>query len=316
MKEVKNVRRKVGAVNMNGLKKNVVYILIIAFATVVIFPVISFIINAILDREMSITVFLDNISFGYFMDLVVSKEVHLAFYQTTPLSPINVLFWAISVVGLIMILFSSFGPNEKSQFEQKEEYASQGTARFQTDKEIKKNYYSDNEMKGWFLGSIQSNDYRVGMSAAIHQINNLPKLNSQVNVVGPPGSNKTTGFVYPNMFHIPYAYKDSNESPDIIVTDPKGEILSYTGNYLKVNNYDIKIIDFLHLKYGDTVNPIAYVEEELDIMKIASGFVGAAAMKDAKSQNADPIWEQGETLLLASLIAFVLEVYPPEQHTF
>lgn len=301
---------------MKSLKKNIVYILIILIATVVLFPVLAYIINSILDRELSISVLLENISFGYFIDLVSSKEVQLEFYRISPLSPITVAFWGISGFGLLMIFLSAYGPNEKSQFEQKEEYASQGTARFQTEKEIKNNYYNEEQIQGWFFGSLQVNNYKVGMSAAIHGINNISKLNSQINVVGPPGSNKTTGFVYPNMFHIPYAYKDSNESPDIIVTDPKGEILAYTGNYLKSNNYEIKIIDFLHLKYGDTVNPIAYIDEELDIMKIASGFVGAAAMKDAKSQNADPIWEQGETLLLASLISFVLKVYPPEQHTF
>lgn len=297
---------------MKPIRKNILYLSILAVACVGLFPILSYIVNGILDRAIKIEDFQKNLNFGYFFDLFMSKEVHLSYYA---FNPINIGLWAIIGYGILMILFSSFGPKEKDQFEQKEEYASHGTSRFQREDEINKNYYED-KREGWFLGSNNEYKFKLGMSAAVHAIENFGKLNGQINVVGPPGSDKTTGFVYPNMFYIPFAYRNSEDKPDIIVTDPKGEILSYTGRYLTENNYEVKIIDFLHLKYGDTVNPLAYIEEEEDIMKIATGFVGAAAMKNAKSQNADPIWEQGEGLLLAALISFVLEVYPPEEQSF
>lgn len=62
--------------------------------------------------------------------------------------------------------------------------------------------------------------------------------------------------------------------------------------------------------------PLIEIEEQKDIIKIASDFVLSVGMENAKFRNVDPIWQQGETLLLAALIAFVLEVYEKEDHRF
>lgn len=297
------------------LKKNILYFILISIGAFILFPVLAYLINSLLDRDISFEQLKSEFSFDYVLNLLINGDVYVSFFKFTELNPINIGFIGVSVIGYLFIILGNFGPSEKNKFERKENYGSHGTARFQTGNEIRKNYYTG-PREGWFLGSINEDSFELGMKSAVHAISNAAELNAQINVVGPPGSNKTTGYVYPNMFYIPYAYEGSEDNPDIIVTDPKGEILSFTGKYLESKNYDLKIIDFLHLMYGDSVNPISYIEEEEDIMKIATGFVGAAGMKNAKSQSADPIWEQGESLLLGALIAFVLEVYPPEKRTF
>ncbi|KAB2329457.1 VirD4-like conjugal transfer protein, CD1115 family [Bacillus mesophilum] len=294
------------------MKKNFGVIIFYLFAGFVILPVISYHLIGILERDFTLMSIQDSLSLDYFKELFTSAGLYKTYFS---LNPINVACWGLIAYAFFMFFLSKIGPTEKDEFELSDEYKSHGTARWQYKKEAKKNYY-EGPRQGWFLGSVDKEPFRLTEEVAAHAVENEAKLNMQVNAVGPPGSNKTTGFVYPALFYIPFAYKNSSEKPDIICTDPKGEILAYTGNYLKERNYDVKIIDFLHLKYGDTVNPLHYIKEEEDIMKIATGFVEAAGMKDAKSQNADPIWELGEGLLLSALISFVIEVFPKERHTF
>lgn len=293
-------------------KGNIIYAVGILLASLILFPTLAFIINSLLDRQMTLVEFQENLTVQYFLNLIFNNDVILSYFR---FNPINIGFWGITIVGIFLILVKGISTKEKETFEQVEEYGSHGSARFMEVKEIKKTFY--HREPGWFLGTIKENaTFELNDEFAVHTLDNPKQLNLQVNVVGPPGSNKTTGYLYPNMFYLPDVYKNLNEKADIIVTDPKGEILEQTGNYLKEHNYEIRVIDFLHLKYGDAVNPLSYIQDQKDIMKVASGFVSAAGMKNAKSQNADPIWEQGETLLLAALITFVLEVFDKEEHTF
>jgi type IV secretory pathway TraG/TraD family ATPase VirD4 len=297
---------------LHQFRKNIIYLALIGIGGFTVFPVISFVINSILDRQLSIEQFQANLSFGYVVDLLFSKEVHLAFYG---FNPINVGFWGVTGFGVLMVLLSAFGPNEKSKFEQMEAYGSHGSSRWQTKEEIKKNYYED-PIEGWYLGSIDKDEFKLGAPAAVHAIKNSVNLNSQIIVYGPPGSNKTTGLINTNMQHIPHAYKKSKEKADIIVTDPKGEILTLSGKYLQDNNYDVKVIDFLNLSYGESVNVLAYIEDYEDILRVAKGFVSASSSAEGVTKTGDPIWENGEALLLGALIAFVKEVYPPEEQNF
>lgn len=292
-------------------KENVIYAALILVASFILFPTIAFIINSLLDRKMSIIELKENSTFKYFVSLIFDKEVIFSYII---FNPINVAFWGITLIGIFLILLKGITTKEKDKFEQVENYGSHGSSRFMTNKEIKTQFY--NRKPGWFLGSLNEKTFELNSDFAVHGIENAKELNMQVNVIGPPGSKKTTGLLFPNIFYLADIYEKSDEKADIIVTDPKGEILELTGNYLKEKNYDIKVIDFLHLKYGDSVNPLSYITEQTDIMKIARGFVEAAGMKTGKTQNTDPIWDSGETLLLAALITFVLEVYEKEDHTF
>lgn len=305
----RNPRKKEGVVN---LKKNITFLVLYAIAGLVILPVLAYILLGIIENEFDVGAFLDNVSVGYILGLVTNPEVYKSYFT---INPINVACWGLIGYGLVMLLLSNVGPSEKKKYKQVEGYGSHGTSRWQTDKEIKEHYYKG-ERQGWFLGTIDPTHYVPGKNAAVHAIKNSGELNAQINLVGPPGSNKTTGFLYPNMFHIPDAYRNSEEKPDIIVTDPKGEIFAYTGQYLKNYNYDIHVVDFIHLTYGDAVNVISYVEDAEDIMRVAKGFVSAAGSTEGVTKTGDPIWENGEALLLGALIGFVKEVYPEEEQTF
>ena len=100
-------------------------------------------------------------------------------------------------------------------------------------------------------------------------------LNMQMIVVGSPGCNKTTGFVLPNIYHLPTIYKNSDvgEMPDLVITDPKSEIYSLTANYLENMGYEVRVLDFIYLKYGDLLNFLDYINTEKELMEIADGYV-------------------------------------------
>jgi len=214
---------------------------------------------------------------------------------------------------LIYSLFGLTGLKLQKIYTPKDDYGSHGTSRFQSPKEIKENYFKDTH--GWFLGSDRPNlNYFPGMPGAYHPINS--SLNMQTAVFGSPGSFKTTSVVLPNIFHIPYMYKNLKEKADLIITDPKSELYSLTAEYLKNNNYDVHVLDFINLKYGDSLNPINYISDDKELMEIAEGYIASVSDSRTTTHSSDPFWEESESQLLGALIGFVKQVYPKNQQTF
>jgi type IV secretion system protein VirD4 len=152
------------------------------------------------------------------------------------------------------------------------------------------------------------------MPGAYHPIGG--SLNMQALVLGSPGSFKTTSFVIPNIFHIPYMYKNLDEKGDMIITDPKSEIYCLTSKYLADCGYDVYVLDFINLKYGDSLNPISYISTGKELMEIAEGYISSVADSTIISYSADTFWEESEGQLLGALIGFVKKVYPAGQQTF
>ena len=154
----------------------------------------------------------------------------------------------ISFVGVaflsLLILFDGLTKSvskNKGKYEQVESYGSHGTASFQQNEEIKKNYYKNK--KGWFIGGVKDKlKYSIGMDGVYHRVDHQ-ELNMQMIVIGPPGSKKTTGFVLPNIFNICYQYKNEKARPDMIISDPKSEIFTLTSAYLETNGYDVHVLD-------------------------------------------------------------------------
>jgi type IV secretory pathway TraG/TraD family ATPase VirD4 len=231
----------------------------------------------------------------------------------TKASPINILGWGIIGLFLSYLLFGLTGLKLQRGYAQKDDYGSHGTSRFQTPVEVKKNYFKDN--MGWFLGSNEAGkSYFIGMAGAYNPIRS--SLNMQTLVLGSPGSFKTTSFVLPNIFHIPYMYKNLDEKGDLIITDPKSEIYCQTSNYLTNCGYDVCVLDFINLKYGDSLNPINYISDDKELMEIAEGYISSVADTTILSYSSDTFWEESEGQLLGALIGFVKEVYPKGQQTF
>lgn len=254
--------------------------------------------NFLLLNGIKITQF---ISVGTYKNFFNFKDVHV----------VNAFGWVIIVWNIISQLINNAEIIRRNKFEQNDEYGSHGTSRFQTKKEMKNNYAEDK--LGWFLGSDKKNKvYELGMEALYHSVNS--ELNMQVTVVGPPGTNKTTGFIFPNIFNLVNEYKRQyktlGEMPDLIITDPKPEIIYSTYNFLKENNYNIVIYDFIFFKYGDKINILDFIDkesEEEDLMNIADGYI--TSIEASTGGGGDGFWVEQEGQALAALLGAIKQNY-------
>lgn len=289
-------------------KKSIILSVFILIILLSILPVVSYVFDQFTE------VYKFNVSLvpqNFLINAALSLSTYFNFF--TRANPVNILGWAIIGIFLSYMLFSIAGTNLQKRYIQKDDYGSHGTSRFQTFREIKKHYFIDR--LGWFLGSSSAGlKYSIGMAGAFHPIRG--NLNMQALVLGSPGSFKTTGFVIPNIFHIPYMYKNLEEKGDLIITDPKNEIYCLTAEYLKGCGYDVYVLDFINLKYGDSLNPINYISSDKELMEIAEGYISSAADATILSYSSDTFWEESEGQLLGALIGFVKEIYPKREQTF
>ncbi|MFM9280883.1 VirD4-like conjugal transfer protein, CD1115 family [Paenibacillus jiagnxiensis] len=226
-------------------------------------------------------------------------------------NPINGGLWCLSAytVYRIIRLLISGQLRKNDEFEQKAEYGSHGTSRWQTDEEMQAGYYQSKE--GIIVGDVEKRVYLPGKPYAVIPNNGQQNLN--IIAFGPPGSEKTTGIVLPNMLHT-----GLNLGYSMVITDPKGELYSLTSPLLREKGYEIYVLDFLHLKRGNRINFGDFVYEDTDLMKIAESYVTGGNVAKGSKGSSDPIWDDGEKSLLGALIGFVKQVYKdsPEKQTF
>ena len=124
------------------------------------------------------------------------------------------------------------------------------------------------------------------------------QLNNNVLVVGSSGAGKTRSIVTPNLLQATGSY---------VISDPKGNLYKQYGNYLKRQGYIVKCLDFANPGRSIGYNPLEYIRNSQDIVKVAYMLVYNS--KHTGARSVDPFWDEAGTLLLASLIGYVLEAY-------
>jgi len=288
-------------------KAGLIFFIIILILLLIILPVLSSVFADFLNKYIfNLSLIPDNFLSSTFKN----PQTYINFF-TKPTPP-NIFCWAVIGLFIIYSLFNRLTSKDQKRYLRKDNYGSHGTSRFQSPQEIKRNYFKHNA--GWFLGSDKPNlTYNIGMAGAYQPIHG--NLNMQIAVFGSPGSSKTTAFVLPNIFHIPYIYKNTPEKADLIITDPKCELYSLTARYLKSQNYEVRVLDFLNLKYGDSLNPISFISGDKELMEIAEGFINSSSTSK-NAYSSDPFWGKSESQLLGALIGFIMQIYPKQQHTF
>lgn len=238
------------------------------------------------------------------------KNYFITFWEKDPINGLGWIVIAYTLFTAFKYILSGRYKQQKA-YELKSEYASHGSARFQTKQEILKNYYNGD---GLIIGDISDKIYDPRRKNPYAQIPINGEKNLQTIVFGPPGSQKTTAFVMPNIIHTAIKHGWSQ-----VITDPKGELYAYIAPFLKEQGYDVHVLDFLHLKRGNSINFLDYVYDELDLLRIADSYItgGNVALIGKARSNSDPIWDQGEMALLGALMGFVKQVYrnEPRQQT-
>ena len=124
-------------------------------------------------------------------------------------------------------------------------------------------------------------------------------------VIGGSGAAKTRGYVKPNILEANTNY---------VITDPKMEVLTDTGGYLKKKGYDVRVLNLVNLEQSDGYNPFCYLRDEKDALKLVNTLIQATTPKG--SHESDPFWTKSETALLQAIILMLHQEAPAYEQNF
>ena len=131
-------------------------------------------------------------------------------------------------------------------------------------------------------------------------------LNNNDLIVGPSGAGKTRGYVLPNILQC---------SESFIVADTKNSLRAETEAVLRQNGYKVLSLDLCGGP-SSGYNPLDYIRldpktnrhNEQDIMAVSTALIPIETPRD-------PFWEFSARIYLESIIGYVLESLPEEEHT-
>lgn len=128
------------------------------------------------------------------------------------------------------------------------------------------------------------------------------RRNKNVCVIGGSGSGKTRFIVKPNMLQM---------NASFVCTDPKGTIVNEIGMALKnIGKYKIKILNTVNFSKSMRYNPLAYVENEQDILKLVETIIANTGGKGGGDQE---FWVKAEKLLYQSYLSLIVSKFPEEE---
>lgn len=140
---------------------------------------------------------------------------------------------------------------------------------------------------------------RLGLDAHKH------KRNLNVLVIGGSGASKTRGYVKPNILEANTNY---------VITDPKMEVLTATGGFLKSQGYDVRVLNLVNFEQSDGYNPFVYLRDDKDVLRLVHTLMQATNPKG--SGSSDPFWDKAETALLQAIILLLFHEAPAYEQNF
>lgn len=146
---------------------------------------------------------------------------------------------------------------------------------------------------------ILTRHVRLGLDTHKH------RRSLNVLVIGGSGAAKTRSYVKPNILEANTNY---------VITDPKMEVLTATGGWLKSKGYDIRVLNLVNLEESDGYNPFRYLRDEKDVLKLVNNLIQATTPKG--SHESDPFWIKAETALLQAIILMLFQEAPEYEQNF
>ena len=146
---------------------------------------------------------------------------------------------------------------------------------------------------------ILTRHVRLGLDTHKH------RRSLNVLVIGGSGAAKTRSYVKPNILEANTNY---------VITDPKMEVLTATGGWLKSKGYDIRVLNLVNLEQSDGYNPFHYLRDEKDALKLVNNLIQATTPKG--SHESDPFWTKAETALLQAIILMLFQEAPEYEQNF
>lgn len=140
---------------------------------------------------------------------------------------------------------------------------------------------------------------KLGLDARKH------KRNLNVLVIGGSGASKTRGYVKANILEANTNY---------VITDPKQEVLTATGGFLRKQGYDVRVLNLVNLEQSDGYNPFVYLRDDKDVLRLVNTLIQATTPKG--SHENDPFWTKSETALLMAIILMLFHEAPAYEQNF
>ncbi len=203
------------------------------------------------------------------------------------------------LVPLFLIAFAGLvivdKKNNKKKYKKGIEH---GSARWGDVKKDLKNMYDEENQNNNILFSqntkIMLDDSKAGFEF---------RRNKNVAAIGGSGSGKTRFFVKPNLLQM---------NASFVVTDPKGTIVNELGMALKnVGKYKIKIFNTVNFSKSMKYNPLAYVENEQDILKLVETII--ANTTGEGSSGGQDFWVKAEKLLYQAYLSLITSKFSKEE---
>ena len=185
-------------------------------------------------------------------------------------------------------------PEEDGSFEY-------GSSRWATKKEIKKNY------KTWTIDSkLKSGGIPVTYMDGKYYYSD--KFDHTL-IIGSTGSGKTISCILPLIFNL------ANAGESMVINDTKGELYSYTADYLKKHGYQIRIINLRDALASDGWNPLHlpykyYKKNNIDEAGDMIENFSKSLCKNLSSK--DMYWEKSANAVLNALCYALIEDAPSE----
>ena len=140
---------------------------------------------------------------------------------------------------------------------------------------------------------------RIGLDGRKH------RRNLNVLVCGGSGAGKTRFYCKPNAM---------NCNTSMVILDPKGEITRDTGQLLKSQGMEVKVLDLINMTRSHCYNPFVYLENDNDIQRLVTNLFKSTAPKGAQAQ--DPFWDTAASMLLLALVFYLKYEAPPVEQNF
>lgn len=179
-----------------------------------------------------------------------------------------------------------------SNYRRREEH---GSAKWGNAKQINKKYTKGNK----YYNKLMTKEVSLNFDGRKHRRN----LNTIV--VGGSGAGKTRFYAKPNIM---------NANTSLVVLDPKGELLRDTGNLLKANGYNIKVIDLINMENSHCYNPFVYIKNDNDAQRMVTNLFKNTTPKG--SSSSDPFWDQAAMMLLMALVLYLHHEAPEDEQNF
>jgi len=211
--------------------------------------------------------------------------------------PFNITICEDSLKTVLVLLFVyAFGigiySSSRKNYRRREEH---GSAKWGEAAAVNRKYADP----AFSQNKLLTQNVRIGLDGHKH------RRNLNVLICGGSGAGKTRFYCKPNVMQC---------NTSMVILDPKGEIARDTGNLLRKQGIDVKVLDLINMWRSHCYNPFVYLHEDNDVQRLVTNLFKATTPKGAQSN--DPFWDTAASMLLLALVFYLKHEAPEDEQNF